>query len=108
MPDTKVKLSRPLVTHKGELKELTLREPTARDFIEINKLPVRFKIDAEGGGREVMVDYETLFRWASHLTDIGVDILGTLKKRDVQSIVEAIQEILGDEAEDVKTDIAKN
>ena len=103
-----INLSRPLPTHKGEVKQLTLREPTARDFMDINKLPVRFRIDAVTASREVYVDYDTLFQWTAKLSDVGVDILATLGKRDVQRVVEVMTELLGDEAETTAGDVAKN
>ena len=39
------KLSRPLRTHKGDLSELTLKEPTARSFIRAKRDPYTVKFE---------------------------------------------------------------
>jgi hypothetical protein len=58
MSDNKFKLSKPLLTHSGELSELTLTEPTARLFVA-NGSPftVINKINPDGS-QTISVDYD--------------------------------------------------
>jgi hypothetical protein len=55
MPSRTVNLSRPLTTHKGDIKAITFKDPTARDFIEMGGLPVRVWRKMEGGEAAVEV-----------------------------------------------------
>ena len=52
------KLSRPLKTHNGEVTELTLREPTARSFIEHGEpFVLKPRMNANGEPDGVVIEY---------------------------------------------------
>ena len=80
MPEVKVRLSRPLTTHAGEQRELTLREPTARDYIAMRRVPFSLLFHQETRATnpdqvsqrtgELVTDYDLAFQWLERLTGV--------------------------------------
>lgn len=109
MPDVKVKLSRPLITHQGEQREITLREPTARDYITMRRVPFSLLFHQETNATrpdqvgqrsgEMTIDFDLAFQWLERLTGIEMLILETLKGRDVGLLITGLRQQLmeGDE-----------
>lgn len=116
MPVVKVPLSKPLTTHDGVLSELTLREPSARDYIALKRVPFSIVFHqtiraGEVGGAanadavtertgELNTDYDLAFQWIARLTGIDTLILGTLGNRDVGRVINKLREVVGDAADD--------
>lgn len=104
MPDVIVKLSRPLKTHQGETKQLTFREPTARDYIAMRRVPFSLMFHQEiratrpdsAGMRtgEMTTDFDLAFQWAERLSGVELLLLETLKGKDVIAVVEGLREQL--------------
>lgn len=104
MPDVIVNLSRILKTHAGDMKTLTIREPTARDYINMRKVPFALIFHQEirptrpdGVGMrtgEMTTDYELAFQWAERLTGVEILLLETLKGRDIGAVIEGLREQL--------------
>jgi hypothetical protein len=118
MPDVTVRLSRPLTTHDGVKHEITLREPTARDYMSLKRVPfsIVFHQTLKGGEMgagvnpdpgavterqgELMTDYDLAFQWISRLSGIDTLILGTLRGSDVNKLINGLRDIVGDTADD--------
>jgi hypothetical protein len=111
MPEIKVPLTRPLTTHDGVLNEITLREPHARDFIAMKRLPfsIVFHQSVRPGEMgqpdatttterqgELTTDYDLAFQWISRLSKIDTLILGTLGLRDTTRLVNALRAMIGE------------
>jgi hypothetical protein len=104
MPEVKVRLSRPLTTHQGEQRELTLREPTARDYISMRRVPFSLLFHQETRATnpdqvsqrtgELVTDYDLAFQWLERLTGVSILILETLKGSDVAVLVEGLRAVV--------------
>jgi hypothetical protein len=116
MPEVTVKLSRPLTTHDGVKNEIVLREPTARDYMSLKRVPFAIvfhqtvKAGEVGGNTdpqavterqgELQTDYDLAFQWISRLSGIDTLILGTLRGNDVNKLINGLRTIVGDAADD--------
>lgn len=94
-----IPLSKPLLTHDGELKELKLRELTAADIVSVKVSP--FKVTVLPGTPGAAVDdrkteveqrYDVLMALAARLTGIDDILLGKLKGSDFQKLTQAVIE----------------
>jgi Phage tail assembly chaperone proteins, E, or 41 or 14 len=114
MPEVRVPLSRPLTTHEGDKKELVLREPTARDYIAMRRVPFSLLFHQETRATnpdqvsnrtgELVTDYDLAFQWLERLTGVSILILETLKGRDVSALVDGLRVAVmsADDQEDEK------
>lgn len=118
MPEVRVPLSRPLTTHDGVMREIILREPSARDYISLKRLPfsVVFHQTVRPGDMgqdpqstterqgELITDFDLAFQWVSRLSGIDTLILGTLNNRDTMRLINSLREIVGQIGEDQQDD----
>ena len=114
MPEVRVPLSKPLTTHDGIKNEIVLREPNARDYISLKRVPfsIVFHQTVRAGDMandpqatterqgELQTDYDLAFQWISRLSGIDTLILGTLGNRDTTKLINALREVVGDAADD--------
>lgn len=88
MPAT-LTLKAPLKTHEGEVKELTLRDITAKDIIEIRHSPLSLTSVSTGMGamrsteQRVDIRYDVAFQYLVRLTGVDEVILGTIGGSDL-------------------------
>jgi hypothetical protein len=88
-----LKLHTSLPSHKGEIKELKFRKPTASDYIEIGSIP--FKVVGEmSEHRHAMIDFKMAGRWIEKLTGLDAIITGMLSGRDFLQAVGHVNAIL--------------
>jgi len=85
-------LSRPLRTHKGEVRTLVIREPTAADYIEIGRVP--FDVRGENEDRRAQIDHKCAGEWVARLTDLDEIVIGGMASRDWLAMVGRINAIL--------------
>lgn len=95
-----VTLSKPLKTHRGEVSALTLKEPTARLFLEYGEPFKSRVVKDENGEQSVEFDYnnKTLGKFLVDMIDEQVDdiILGGIVAADFYALRNrATQLILG-------------
>src|SRR6516165_9973430 len=109
MPEKRVPLSKPLTTHDGVKSEIVLREPNARDYISLKRVPFSIvfhqtvrvgeandpQAATERQG-ELQTDYDLAFQWISRLSGIDTLILGTLGLRDTTRLVNALRAMIGE------------
>lgn len=113
MPEVRVPLSKPLTTHDGVMNEIKLREPSARDYIALKRIPFsivfhqQIRADTANDPQamterqgELTTDYDLAFQWISRLSGIDTLILGTLGNKDVNRLINALREIVGDTGDD--------
>ena len=90
-----VRLSRPLVTHSGEVHVLTIREPVAGDYVAVGKVPFRVVgLDAEN--RRVEVDFQLAIKWLARLTGHDELVLEQLRRKDWLEAVSTMNNMLMD------------
>lgn len=82
--ETIVNLSRPLKTHKGEVTSLTLKEPSARDFINAKVDP--FKIKFDGDRVEYIFDNAATLSFLSSMTGHDTMVLDLLSAADFMKL----------------------
>ncbi|MGE0699266.1 MAG: phage tail assembly protein [Hyphomicrobiaceae bacterium] len=85
-------LSKPIRTHQGELRELTLRDPVAADYIEIGKVP--FDVRGADEDRRATVDFKVAAQWAAALTGLDAILLGQLAAKDWLALVGRVNALL--------------
>ncbi|WP_296201462.1 phage tail assembly protein [uncultured Hyphomicrobium sp.] len=73
-------LSKSIQSHGGTINALTLRDPTAADYIEIGKLP--FNVRGDSADRRVEVDFKLMALWAARLTGHDEIVIGQLSATD--------------------------
>ena len=83
-----IPLSKPLKSHKGEITELTFRELTARDIVEVGASPIK----VTRVGDEVIQEYRypSVMRLASLLTGHDELVLGGMKASDFHRVTAAV------------------
>ena len=89
---TTVALKQPLTTHAGTVTALAIREPVARDFIKIGKLP--FRVKGAGDNAETEMDFALAAKWLSELSGIDEIILGGLARGDFLAAIRAVNDVL--------------
>lgn len=94
-----VPLSRPLVTHRGDVHEITLRAPTFGDFIDLGEVTRMFAVPSERnpeemGQVELKVDRAAVMRWAVRLSGHDQVILSTLSANDAQRLMAPIVQLV--------------
>lgn len=80
-----VPLSKPLLTHKGELKALEVRVPDFGTFIELGEIERVLKHGENDAGQPILkseIDKERLMAWCVKLTGIDRALLSTLAPAD--------------------------
>jgi hypothetical protein len=86
MSKTTVKLTRPVLTHDGELNELTLKAPTARSFINHGEpFKVRFVTESDDAQRmEIDFDNKIMAKFLADMTVEKMDdlVIGSLAATD--------------------------
>jgi hypothetical protein len=75
-----VKLVKPIKTHQGEQREITLREPIASDYVTCDVMP--FKIIGNGDEARIDVQFKPMMKWATLLTGHDEIVLGNLSGPD--------------------------
>lgn len=81
----RVLLSRPVPTHKGELRELAVRVPDFGEFIELGEITSVLRFGETPDGQPILktqIDRDKLMAWAVRLTGVDRVILGTLPPPD--------------------------
>jgi hypothetical protein len=94
--ETVVELSRPLATHKGEVRKIVLRQPHLSDYIEIGDIDcvAAAGVDESTGqprSMEVKTNREALISWAVRLSGLDRTILGTLAPEDSGALIQAVR-----------------
>jgi hypothetical protein len=91
-----VHLSRPIATHKGDVAEIRLKQPTFADFIELGDIDTVVAIgvdDATGQplGLEVKTNHKALERWAVRLTGHDAVVLNLLAPSDAGALMREVR-----------------
>lgn len=87
-----IRLKRPLSTHSGDIRSVTLRQPTAGDYIDLGKPPYYTEADPTGGGGAVlMTDFQRAGFWLAQLS--GLD-LAIIKSMGGDDYIEAATEMV--------------
>ena len=91
-----VRLSRPIATHNGDIAEITLREPTFADYIEIGDVDIASgtgvdEVTGQVAGFEVRTNYRALEAWASRLSGLDRVVLGQLTAADAGKLMRAVK-----------------
>ena len=91
---TVVALSRPVMAHGVELSELTLREPTTKDVIELG-LPTLIIASADGGGTGVEIRQPVIARYISRLAQVPMGTVEKLSLPDFSRATAAVMDFFG-------------
>lgn len=100
-----VLLSKPLLTHQGEITKLELRDLTARDMVEMRVSPTSVAVHTEGVGNSRVtnqkfdVRYDIAMGYLTRLSGVDEIILGALPARDFDACVVALQELWNEAGE---------
>jgi len=90
-----VRLSRPLKTHRGDVVELALRQPTLTDYIEVGDIDTFTATGLDGNGQptgmEARTSHANLMAYAVRLSGIDAHILGTLPPADAGNVIRAVR-----------------
>lgn len=91
-----VRLTRPIATHKGDVAEIRLKQPTFADFIELGDIDTVVAIgvdDASGQpqGLEVKTNHKALERWAVRLTGLDTVVLNLLAPADAGALMREVR-----------------
>jgi hypothetical protein len=89
MPAKTIELSRPIKWHRGHIKEITLREPKYRDFMDLG-LPTTWVV-VPGGGFE-QENVHALAEWIERLADCDVNALELLSLKDTLALRGAVRD----------------
>ena len=95
----RVELSKPIQSHKGQMRTVVIREPNAGDYIEIGRFP--FDIRGEGEDRRANIDFTLAGKWVARLTDLDDILIKQLASRDFLALVGRINTILTQAGADV-------
>ncbi len=86
-----VPLSKPLLTHSGEVSELILRELTAADIVAVKQSP--FKVTVLPDKTTVVEQrYDVLMTLGSRLSGVDDLVLGKLSAPDFHKLTNAVIE----------------
>lgn len=96
-PNT-VRLTKPIKSHGGSINEITLRSPTAGDYMAIKTLP--FSVKGGEADRRMDVDFEVAGRWLARLADLDEIVLGQVSGTDFLNLTALLNQLIvhGDEA----------
>lgn len=89
-----IHLSRSIVTHQGDTRVLSLREPTLADYIEFGDIDTPVATDFEDGRATVLRTHtyrDALISWAVALTGLDRIVLGALSAQDAGAVFEAVR-----------------
>lgn len=92
-----IELSKSLTTHKGEIKSITLREPSAKQFFTHGEAFKVRAINMPDGSQNLEFDYnmQTLRKWLLDLCDGVNEIeLDDLSPTDLYSLRNAITDMV--------------
>lgn len=91
-----ITLSRPLPTHKGDVRAIQLRKPTFGEFIEIGPVENLVFTNGDDDSRrmESRIDLQRLMKWAVRLSDIDQLVLSSLDPADGYALSKAVVEIV--------------
>lgn len=92
---TAVKLSQPIVAHSEEVSELTFREPTTEDIIEIG-LPTLIIPGADGQSTGVEIRQPVIARYVSRLAAIPMGSVKKLSVKDFSLCTAAVMGFFGE------------
>lgn len=93
-----VPLTKPLVTHKGEVRELRVNIPDFGTFIELGEIAAMIKCGETADGQPIIkadIDKEKLMRWCVRLTGIDRALLATLAPIDGYRLSLAVTKVVG-------------
>lgn len=95
---TSVKLSAPLLTHKGQIDTIDLKEPTAKSFIEHGE---PFRVTVKDGTVNVDFFNKSMAGFLFDMTGIDVLLLQGLAAKDYMTLrtraVDMIMGLVGDD-----------
>jgi hypothetical protein len=89
MPAKTIELSRPIKWHRGHIKEIVLREPKYRDFMDLG-LPTTW-VSVPGGGFE-QENVQALAEWIERLCDCDPNALELLTLKDTLALRGAVRD----------------
>ncbi|MDX2265447.1 MAG: hypothetical protein NW215_10805 [Hyphomicrobiales bacterium] len=97
----RVPLAKPIQTHQGEKREIDLREPNFRDWLECGDIQRQIARVTPGQAAseqaiEIIFDNAALARWMSALSGHDAGVLSQLTYADARRIANAVQRIVGD------------
>lgn len=81
-----VKLSEPLMTHKGEVRELDLKEPKGRSFVAHGE---PFSVHPKGESVNVEYNNESMMKFLADMCGIDSVILGNMTASDYRAARDA-------------------
>ncbi|MCW2284907.1 phage tail assembly protein [Rhodoblastus acidophilus] len=91
LPVATVNLSRPLMTHKGQVTSLELREPLAGSFFDHAE---PFKIRVKDGRVDFDYDNAAMMRFLADMCGHDVTVLRGLAARDYMTVRTAVTDII--------------
>lgn len=89
-----VKLSKPIKAHAEEVGELTIREPTTQDVIELG-LPMLIVIGDDGRSTGVEIRPSVVARYLSRLAAIPKSSVESLYRQDFSRCTAAVMGFFG-------------
>lgn len=90
----RIPLSRPLVTHQGDVSFLTVREPTLSDYIVLGDIDTPVATEFVDGTATVLRTHtfmEALIGWTVALTGLDRIVLGRLSAADSGALFAAVR-----------------
>jgi hypothetical protein len=90
----RIPLSRPLVTHQGDVSFLTLREPTLSDYIALGDIDTPVATEFVDGVATVLRTHtymDALIGWTVSLTGLDRIVLGRLSAVDSGALFAAVR-----------------
>jgi hypothetical protein len=87
-----VPLSTPLKTHDGDVSQLSLRDISAADIVEMKTSPFQV-IRREAGDVELFIKYDVMMKYLSRLSGVDDLVLGKLKGVDFQNACNKVGDI---------------
>lgn len=84
-----IKLSTPINWHRGQIKEIILREPKYRDYMKFGE-PTTW-VSVNEGGAFLQENVQTLARWIEELADCEVTALDQLSLKDTLALRGAVR-----------------
>lgn len=95
-----INLSKPMVTHQGNVSRLSIRTPNAGDYIDMGGYP--FKARGVGSSNmELEIDFAKTAAWMARLTDVDEVLLRQLPQRDFIQGVEKVIAIVSAQGDDM-------
>lgn len=94
MSGTTVPLSKPVTAHGESLSELTLREPTTKDIIELG-LPTLIIPGDDGQSTGVELRQKVIARYVSRLASIPMSSVEALTIKDFSLATAAVMSFFG-------------